>query len=247
MGAAGEYDRRVRGRFSLTLALPLAALLVAQAAPAGATPVVRVSDERTSTTWAYVRERVKVRRAPRSSSKLLARLRTTTYVGWDEVVLVLARTTEAGREWALVRYAGFGSPRGWVSASALERGGLSHAQVVVDRRRRTVTASVGGRVRFRAPAGVGAPGSPTPSGRTFLRERLVPARKGGIYGALAFGLGIYTLFRTDWPGGGQVGLHGTNEPGLIPGLISNGCVRLRNRDVLRLDRIVDVGTPVLIR
>ena len=98
MGAAGEYDRRVRGRFSLTLALPLAALLVAQAAPAGATPVVRVSDERTSTTWAYVRERVKVRRAPRSSSKLLARLRTTTYVGWDEVVLVLARTTEAGRE-----------------------------------------------------------------------------------------------------------------------------------------------------
>jgi hypothetical protein len=236
----------VRSR-SLLFALLVTALFVALASSASAAAVVRVSDERTDTTWAYVRETVKVRAAPSPSAKLLARLRPTTYVGWDEVVLVLARTTVAGRDWALVRHAGFGSPRGWLPADALGRGGVSHAQIVVDRRRRQVTVYVDGRARFRAPAGVGARGSPTPTGRTFLRERLVPSRKGGIYGVLAFGLGIYTPFRTDWPGGGQVGLHGTNEPGLIPGLISNGCVRLRNRNVLRLDRIVGVGTPVLIR
>jgi hypothetical protein len=75
----------------------------------------------------------------------------------------------------------------------------------------------------------------------------LPGRCGRAGCALAFGLSIYSRYRTFWPGGGQVGLHGTNQPGLIPGLISNGCIRLRNRHVLRLDRKVLVGTPVLIR
>jgi lipoprotein-anchoring transpeptidase ErfK/SrfK len=66
-------------------------------------------------------------------------------------------------------------------------------------------------------------------------------------GVLAFGLSAYSRYRTDWPGGGQVGLHGTNEPELVPGHISNGCIRLRNRDVRRLDRLMSVGTPILIR
>ena len=35
----------------------------------------------------------------------------------------------------------------------------------------------------------------------------------------------------------MVGLHGTNEPGLIPGRPSHGCIRLRNRDILTLYRL----------
>ena len=64
---------------------------------------------------------------------------------------------------------------------------------------------------------------------------------------LAFGLSAYSRFRTDWPGGGQVGLHGTNQTQLHPGRISDGCIRLRNGDVRRLDRPMPIGTPVLIR
>jgi lipoprotein-anchoring transpeptidase ErfK/SrfK len=94
---------------------------------------------------------------------------------------------------------------------------------------------------------VGARRSPTPGGSFLIRERLVPPNKRGTYGALAFGLSAYSRHRTDWPGGGQVGIHGTNQPQLIPGRISNGCVRMRNRDVLRLDRIVTPGTPVHVR
>ncbi len=75
----------------------------------------------------------------------------------------------------------------------------------------------------------------------------MPRNRRGIYGVLAFGTSAFSRFRTDWPGGGQVGVHGTNQPNLIPGRISNGCVRLRNRDVRRLDRRVAVGTPVLIK
>jgi lipoprotein-anchoring transpeptidase ErfK/SrfK len=91
-------------------------------------------------------------------------------------------------------------------------------------------------------------GSPTPAGRYYIRERLGPfANSNSIYGALAFGTSAFSHFRTDWPGGGQVGVHGTNEPGLIPGRISNGCVRLRNSAVVRLGRLLRVGTPLYIR
>lgn len=52
---------------------------------------------------------------------------------------------------------------------------------------------------------------------------------------------------TDWPGGGYIGIHGTNRPELIPGRISHGCIRLRNADVLRLARLMPLGTPISIR
>ncbi len=49
------------------------------------------------------------------------------------------------------------------------------------------------------------------------------------------------------PAGGFVGIHGTNRPELIPGRISHGCIRLRNRDIVRLDKLMPVGTPLTIR
>jgi lipoprotein-anchoring transpeptidase ErfK/SrfK len=52
---------------------------------------------------------------------------------------------------------------------------------------------------------------------------------------------------TDWPGGGFIGIHGTNAPGLIPGHISHGCIRVRNANVLRLARLMPVGTPLTIQ
>ena len=41
-------------------------------------------------------------------------------------------------------------------------------------------------------------------------------------------------------------LHGTNQEGLIGRPASHGCVRLRNRDVVSLYRMVKKGTPVRI-
>jgi lipoprotein-anchoring transpeptidase ErfK/SrfK len=51
---------------------------------------------------------------------------------------------------------------------------------------------------------------------------------------------------SDWPGGGVIGIHGTNEPGLIPGHPSHGCVRVPNDAVRRLARLMPLGTPVRI-
>ena len=65
-----------------------------------------------------------------------------------------------------------------------------------------------------------------------------------IYGPRAIGTSAYAPTLSDWPGGGVVGLHGTNQPGLIPGRPSHGCIRLRNRDILTLYRLAPKGTPV---
>ena len=52
---------------------------------------------------------------------------------------------------------------------------------------------------------------------------------------------------TDWPAGGFVGIHRTDRPDLLPGRVSHGCIRLRNADILRLARLMPVGTPVTVR
>jgi lipoprotein-anchoring transpeptidase ErfK/SrfK len=43
-----------------------------------------------------------------------------------------------------------------------------------------------------------------------------------------------------------IGIHGTDEPQLIPGRPSHGCIRLRNADVARLWQLIEVGTPIEI-
>jgi lipoprotein-anchoring transpeptidase ErfK/SrfK len=68
-----------------------------------------------------------------------------------------------------------------------------------------------------------------------------------FYGPLAFGTSARSSVLTDWPGGGFIGIHGTNAPELLPGRVSHGCIRLRNEDILQLGRLMPVGTPVTIR
>jgi lipoprotein-anchoring transpeptidase ErfK/SrfK len=68
-----------------------------------------------------------------------------------------------------------------------------------------------------------------------------------FYGPIAFGTSAQSATLTDWPGGGFVGIHGTDRPDLVPGRISHGCIRLRNADILRLAKLMPVGTPLEIR
>jgi lipoprotein-anchoring transpeptidase ErfK/SrfK len=163
-------------------------------------------------------------------------------------LVVIGRLHAARRNWLYVRYAGLGDRRGWVPAVAVWPGRRNDMRLVLNRSRQLLRLLRGRRVLFSTRVGVGAVGSPTPAGRYYIRERLGPfSSSNSIYGSLAFGTSAFSPFRTDWPGGGQVGIHGTNEPGLIPGRISNGCVRLHNSAVIRLGRILRVGTPLYIR
>lgn len=47
-------------------------------------------------------------------------------------------------------------------------------------------------------------------------------------------------------GGGQYAIHGTNQPSLIGGFISHGCIRMYNADITDLYGRVSVGTPVVV-
>jgi hypothetical protein len=217
----------------------------AMAAPAAAREpaMERMSNERTRTVPAWVERNIGVRTQPRMSSRRVGTLRPWTFHGRAETVIVLGRSPGAGN-WSYVRYAGLGIRKGWVPTSALITRPVVTTRLVIDRPRRQVRLYRAGRLEFRAAVGIGAPGSPTPRGRTYVRERVTPSSPGGIYGPRAFGLSVYSPWRTGWVGGGQVGIHGTNQPGLIPGRISNGCVRLRNPAILSLARRLPIGTPV---
>jgi lipoprotein-anchoring transpeptidase ErfK/SrfK len=47
-------------------------------------------------------------------------------------------------------------------------------------------------------------------------------------------------------GGGEYAIHGTNQPNLIGGFVSHGCIRMYNADVTDLFGRVNVGTPVVV-
>ena len=204
---------------------------------------MELSNERNETRWSYVEEPAKVRAAPATSARRIGKLRTKTYLGSPETVVVLG----ADGNWSRVRYSGVGSRVGWVPTRTLSKPALVRTWLLIERGRTRVTLYERGKRVMSARVGVGARGSPTPGGSFFVREKIIPASSGGIYGPVAFGLSAHSRYRTDWPGGGQVGVHGTNQPGLIPGRISNGCVRLRNGSIRRLARRLRVGTPVTIR
>jgi hypothetical protein len=73
-------------------------------------------------------------------------------------------------------------------------------------------------VILRARSGIGRRQWPTPRGEFYVRSRLEGyGQAGSAYGPVAFGTSARSSKLTDWPGGGIVGIHGTNQPRLIPG------------------------------
>jgi len=178
----------------------------------------------------------------------VGRLRLRTEDGFAEVYVVLSSFRDsAGRVWARVRLPQRpNNVTAWVIRSALGNLRVVHTKLVVNRRTLRVTLYDHGRPVFRAPVGVGKASTPTPAGRFWIREkfRVVGAP---AYGPRALGTAAYSNTLTDWPGGGVVGIHGTSEPGLVPGRPSHGCIRMKNRDIRRLYSLTPRGTPLLVK
>ncbi len=206
-----------------------------------------LSNERTRTRWANAVEQAVARTRPSPNARAVTRLRYYTEDGYPEVYVVLARYTDKhGRTWLKVRLPMRPNGRtGWVRSGALGRLHTVSTFLRVDKHRLRATLYRHGRAIWRAPVGIGKHGTETPGGHFYIRERLKVPSRSSLYGPLAFGTSAYSKL-TDWPGGGVIGIHGTNEPGLIPGRPSHGCVRVRNRDILRLGRLMPIGTPVRI-
>jgi hypothetical protein len=207
----------------------------------------RLSNERTITRSASPVSRWPIRARPAAGARGVGRLRLFTEDGHPEVYLALSSRRVDGRVWIRVRIpARPNGQKGWVRGGAL---GPLHAvttALLIERRRSRATLRRSGRVVWRARIGHGAPGTPTPAGRFYIREKLRNLGGSPIYGPWAFGTSAYSAL-SDWPGGGVIGIHGTNQPWLIPGRPSHGCIRVRNSAIGRLARRMPIGTPVRIR
>jgi hypothetical protein len=208
----------------------------------------RLSDERRISRYAGAVARAPVRALPERSASPVGHLHYLTEDGPFEVYPVLeSRVSAAGRTWLRIRLPMRPNGRtGWVPRGAL--GSLKAVRTMLRINRATLRATLyrDGRPNWSSPVGVGKASTPTPAGRFWIRTRLRGLRRDPVYGPYAFGTGAYSVL-SDWPGGGVVGIHGTDEPELIPGRPSHGCIRVPNAAISRLWRLMPVGTPVVIR
>jgi hypothetical protein len=197
--------------------------------------------------WAFVRRGATVRSAPRVAAHAKARLSRWTPENYPNLVTTLRERIDRNGVWVQIRLAILpNNSTGWVRRGALGALKVTSDHLVVDRAATKATLFRSGTPIFSTRVGVGKPFWPTPRGEFFVTEKMQGFHN-AAYGPVAFGTSARSPVLTDWPGGGFIGIHGTDAPRLIPGHISHGCVRIRNAAILRLARIMRVGTPLSVR
>jgi lipoprotein-anchoring transpeptidase ErfK/SrfK len=201
-----------------------------------------------SANWTFVLKKAVVRTQPKESSRAVTTLAPKTGNGTQNLVLALEGRDMSSREtWYRVRLAILpNNSTGWVRSTALGELNLVTTHLYIDRAHKRATLKRRGRTVFQSQIGIGLPYWPTPRGEFYIISKF---RGFGdpFYGPIAFGTSARSPVLTDWPGGGFVGVHGTSLPQLIPGAVSHGCVRMVNSSILKLERLMPVGTPMTVR
>ena len=187
--------------------------------------------------------RVAVYKSPRAKRPMLL-LRKKDPRGTQRAFLVRSSKAKWVRVYLPTRPNG---SQGWVRARAV-RSYTNRYRLVVRLRSHKLNLWRGKKLVASYPVAVGTRSTPTPRGLYYIVELLKPHSPDGSYGPYSFGLSAHSNVLKRFAGGdGRVGLHGTNQPGLIGSDVSHGCIRLRNAAIRRLAKILPLGTPVLIR
>jgi L,D-transpeptidase catalytic domain len=132
---------------------------------------------------------------------------------------------------------------GWVPAEAVNVRTIRR-QVIIHRRAHFLEVRSRGRRIFRAPVATGRADRPTPLGKFYVAAKYVPPRNAAVS---TFALELSApAGLPDFLKGGVVGIHGTPLTHTVGHNASNGCIRVHSSTVLRLRRIVPLGTPVKI-
>lgn len=240
---------------------PLAAVLASVAAgliaagaagPASAAPARAVPGPPTAkAAWVgRVLAPVTARAAPRPGARARMVVQPVAPFAQGATTLLVTRSVvRRGSRWVEVLLpARPNGSRGWVPADVL---GLrtTALRITIDLGDRRLTLRRAGRVVLRAPVAVGAAGTPTPVGARFAVAELIRTRAPGAFlGPVVMPLTGYSETLNEFAGGdGRVAIHGTSAPSLIGTAASHGCVRMLNRDIVRMARLVRPGTPVTIR
>ena len=108
-----------------------------------------------------------------------------------------------------------------------------------------------GKALNRWPVVIGAPETPTPTGRFRVQTKVVnpvyqSTSSGQVKGVGALG---YRWIGFHKQGSNDFGIHGTPWPWWVDAraAVSHGCVRMRNEHIDKLFAAVEIGTPVVIK
>ena len=101
------------------------------------------------------------------------------------------------------------------------------------------------------PVAVGTASTPTPTGEFKVFQMVVNPVWQSPWSGEVFAPGPHSALGLRWIGfahqhNGIIGFHGTPTVQSIGAAASNGCVRLRNADVLALYEYVAIGMPVIV-
>jgi lipoprotein-anchoring transpeptidase ErfK/SrfK len=191
--------------------------------------------------------RVTVYAQPRTSAAVKTRLGKENVNGYPTLVLVRDTREVGGRVWYRVYVAMRpNGSSGWVREGELAFYTTS-AKIVIDLSERELSVYRRGELKGTYPVAIGRPGLETPTGFYFVNQKLRPSAPGGPYGVLALGTSAFQPKLADWPQEGPIGIHGTNQDELIGKAVSHGCVRMHDKDILAVSKLVPAGSPVVIQ
>ncbi len=132
---------------------------------------------------------------------------------------------------------------GWIRSSELEEA-HSRFRVEVHLGARTMQLFEDNREVGTWPVAIGAPDTPTPTGRTFVLGQITDKQQS--FSPVILPLGSHSATLDSYGGGpGTVALHGWTDPAVFGQAISHGCVRVP-AEALELLRTIPTGTPVLV-
>jgi L,D-transpeptidase catalytic domain/Putative Ig domain len=210
-------------------------------------PLVYKLTDATTSHWAPVIHKAVVRSKP-GGGRIVTTLgtKTTDSETQNLVLLLNGEDVNAKETWYRVRLPMLpNNSTGWIRATDLGELYAVNTHLYVDRAHFRLTLKRNGKVVFTTRVGVGRSIWPTPRGEFYIRSKLTNFND-PFYGPIAFGTSARSETLTDWPGGGFVGVHGTNQPEILPGRVSHGCIRLRNAAIVQLAKLMPVGTPLTI-
>lgn len=134
---------------------------------------------------------------------------------------------------------------GWVKAADVKLGDVPAYRILVEVGARRLTLFKGEEVVMQEPVGVGKGRTPTPTGNFYIDAMVRLSNPNTVWGPFQMSVSGFSNVLDRFMGGpGQIAIHGTNTPQLIPGDISNGCVRMKNEAITKLADLTGIGTPV---
>jgi lipoprotein-anchoring transpeptidase ErfK/SrfK len=190
---------------------------------------------------AHVSKPLVLRARPGGSA--VARLSTRTEFGSPQTLGVVRMRDR----WLRVVSTALPNDRlGWVRARSV-RITSTRESLTIDLSRHRLLLKKGDQVVRRMTVGIGRPGSPTPTGRFTVTDKLSGTKYGPYYGCCILALSAHQPnLPAGWTGGDRIAIHGTNAPSTIGVASSAGCLHARDSDLHVLMRRVPLGTPVFI-